>query len=131
MPPTSKMGERVRDHGAAMAANAPATQVDERVAPHEGDITVRKVRVGPFGTTDLDVLLRDRGVDTLIFAGISTSGVVLSTVRDAHDRDYRLLVLADACADREADVHSFLVERIFPRQAEVIEVADLAPLLSA
>ncbi|HEX4752052.1 MAG TPA: cysteine hydrolase [Solirubrobacterales bacterium] len=110
-------------------AEAPGTQVDERVAPGDGDIVVRKVRVGSFGTTDLDEQLRARGVDTLVLAGISTSGVLLSTVRDAHDRDYSLYVLADASADPDAEVHEFLVEKIFPRQAEVIDVADLAGLL--
>jgi nicotinamidase-related amidase len=75
--------------------------------------------------------LRERRIDTLILAGISTSGVVLSTVRDAGDRDYRVLVLADATADPEPDVHDFLTERIFPRQADVIAVADLDRLLSA
>ena len=74
--------------------------------------------------------LRERDIDTLILAGISTSGVVLSTVRDAHDRDYRVVVLADATADPDAEVHAFLTERIFPRQADVITVAELESLLS-
>jgi len=91
---------------------------------------VRKTRVGPFSTTDLAQHLRDRKVDTLILAGISTSGVVLSTVRDAHDRDYRLFVLADVSADPEPGVHEFLTERIFPRQAHVIELAELPGLLA-
>jgi nicotinamidase-related amidase len=100
------------------------------VAPQDGDIIVRKVRVGAFSTTDLDAQLRERGVDTLILAGISTSGVVLSTVRDASDRDYRVIVLSDSTADPDAEVHAFLTERIFPRQADVVTVADLHGLLS-
>jgi nicotinamidase-related amidase len=111
-------------------ADEPGTQVDERVAPEDGDVVVRKVRVGPFLTTDLDEQLRARGIDTLVLAGISTSGVLLSTVRDAHDRDYRLLVLADASADPDPELHEFLTRKLFPRQAEVIEVADLAGLLA-
>lgn len=110
-------------------ADSPGTQVDERVAPREGDIVVRKTRVGAFGTTDLEAQLAARGVDTLVLAGISTSGVLLSTVRDAHDRDYRLYVIADASADTDPEVHEFLVGKVFPRQAEVIEVADLEGLL--
>ena len=128
-PPTSGMGRRVGAAGAALRNDSPSTAVHERVAPEPGDIIVRKVRVGAFSTTDLDAQLRERGIDTLILAGISTSGVVLSTVRDADDRDYRVLVLADATADREPEVHEFLTERIFPRQADVITVADLEPLL--
>jgi nicotinamidase-related amidase len=124
--PMARVKQMPREY---MHADSPDTQVDERVAPAEGDIVVRKTRVGPFLTTDLDEQLRARGVDTLVLAGISTSGVVLSTVRDAHDRDYRLYVLADATADPLPDVHEALIEKIFPRQAEVIEVADLEGLL--
>jgi len=69
-------------------------------------------------------------IATLILAGVSTSGVVLSTVRDAADRDYRVFVLADATADPEPGVHGFLTERVFPRQAQVITVAQLDGLLS-
>jgi nicotinamidase-related amidase len=124
-PPTSGMGARVSAGPEALRDDAPATAIHERVAPQEGDIIVRKTRVGAFSTTDLDQQLRDRGIDALILAGISTSGVVLSTLRDAFDRDYRLFVLADATADRDADVHACLMEKVFPRQAEVITVADL------
>jgi len=130
IPPTSRMGARVGTSATAFHNDSPATAVHDRVAPEPGDIIVRKVRVGAFSTTDLDAQLRERGVDTLILAGISTSGVVLSTVRDASDRDYRVLVLADATADSEPGVHAFLTERIFPRQADVITVADLEGLLS-
>jgi nicotinamidase-related amidase len=77
----------------SMGADAPTTQIDDRVAPAAGDIVVRKVRVGAFGTTDLDEQLRARGVDALVLAGISTSGVTISTLVEAHDRvpDRRLL----------------------------------------
>lgn len=131
IPPTSRMGARVAASADAFRNDSRETAVHERVAPQNGDIVVRKVRVGAFSTTDLDSQLRARGVDTLILAGISTSGVVLSTVRDASDRDYRVLVVADATADRESDVHQFLIERIFPRQADVITTAQLEDLLSS
>ncbi len=113
----------------SMGADSPATQIDERVAPADGDIVVRKVRVGAFGTTDLDEQLRARGVDTLVLAGISTSGVTISTLVEAHDRDYRLYVLADATADPDPELHASLIGGFFPKRAEVIEVADLERLL--
>jgi nicotinamidase-related amidase len=131
IPPTSRMGARVSTSPDAFHNDSPGTAVHDRVAPESGDVIVRKVRVGAFSTTDLDAQLRERGVDILILAGISTSGVVLSTVRDASDRDYRVLVLSDATADPEPEVHAFLTERIFPRQADVITVAELSDLLSA
>ena len=121
------MGKRVGgaaalEHFGADHAN---TQIHADVAPADGDIVVRKIRVGPFGSTDLHEQLQARGIDTLVLAGISTSGVVLSTVRDAHDRDYRLIVLADLCADRDAEVHEILTGKVFPSQAEVINAAEL------
>jgi nicotinamidase-related amidase len=108
--------------------DAQETQIDERLAPQAGDIVVRKVRVGAFSTTDLNEQLRERGIDTLFLAGISTSGVVLSTIRDAADRDYRIYVLADACADIDSEVHEVLMGKVFARQAFVISVSELAQL---
>lgn len=131
MPASSGMAARVAQRGQGLHADSPATAVHEAVAPQDGDIVVRKVRVGAFSTTDLDEQLRRRGVDTLILAGISTSGVLLSTVRDGYDRDYRLYVLADASADPNPEVHAFLTEKVLPRQAEVITSSELDGLLSA
>lgn len=115
----------------AMHHESPETAVDERVDPQPGDIVVRKTRVGAFSTTGLHEQLRDRGIDTLILAGIATSGVVLSTVRDAADRDYRVLVLKDASADPDPEVHALLTGKVFPRQGHVIATAQLAGLLAA
>ena len=129
IPPTSMMGARIASSGRAMHADSPATAVHERVAPQDGDIVVRKTRVGAFSTTDLDEQLRARDIDTLILSGISTSGVVLSTVRDASDRDYRIFVLADASADPDPETHAFLTGKVFPRQAHVIGADDLSELL--
>jgi nicotinamidase-related amidase len=131
IPPTSQFAGLVANSGRAMHADSPATAVHESVAPEAGDILVRKTRVGAFSTTDLDGQLRAHQIDTLVLAGISTSGVVLSTVRDAADRDYRVFVLADASADPVPGVHEFLTEKIFPRQAQVITTAELEQLLKA
>lgn len=116
--------------GRAAHSESPATAVHDHLAPEPGDIIVRKTRVGAFSTTDLDTQLRNRNITTLILAGITTSGVVLSTLRDAHDRDYRVVVLADATADFHSDVHDFLIEKLFPREAQVITIAELPALLS-
>jgi nicotinamidase-related amidase len=128
--PGGRMGKTVPPERLPMFhVDAPGTQIHDQIAPQDGDIVVRKVRVGPFGTTDLHEQLQAKGIDTLLLAGISTSGVVLSAVRDGHDRDYRLIVLSDLTADPDTEVHDFLVRRIFPRQAEVISSADLPGLL--
>jgi nicotinamidase-related amidase len=129
-PDSSRMGASVTGSGRAFHADSPATAIDERVAAAAGDVVVRKTRVGAFSTTDLHDQLQDSGVDTIVLAGISTSGVVLSTVIEAHDLDYRVFVLADGCADTDLEVHAFLLERIFPRRAEVITLAELPALLA-
>lgn len=130
IPETSRMGALGKAAGDALHADSPDTQIHDDVAPQEGDIVVRKVRVGAFSTTDLAEQLAERGADTIVLAGISTSGVVLSTVRDGHDRDFRVLVLSDASADPDQEVHEFLTERIFPRQAEVLTLDEVRPLLT-
>jgi nicotinamidase-related amidase len=112
----------------AMLAEAPATQIHARLQPRPGDITVRKTRVGAFSTTDLDQQLRAHAVSTLVLAGLSTSGVVLTTVREAMDRDYRIVVLHDACADRDPDTHNFLTGKLFPAHSHVVAARDLDTL---
>jgi nicotinamidase-related amidase len=131
IPAANKMAGNVAAAGSAFHSDSPTSAVHDQLAPQPGDIVVRKTRVGAFSTTDLDAQLRERGIDTLILAGLSTSGVVLSTVRDGADRDYRILVLADACADPQPNVHQFLLEYVFPRQADVITIAELPGLLGA
>ena len=102
----------------------PATQLHPSLAPRPTEPVVVKKRVSAFTGSDLEVVLRSSGIDHLVLAGIATSGVVLSTVREGADRDYQLTVLADACADGDPEVHRVLVEKVFPRQAEVIAVDD-------
>ncbi|MFJ6569235.1 cysteine hydrolase family protein [Streptomyces sp. NPDC091292] len=94
----------------------------------EGDIVVRKTRYGAFSTTDLHVLLGDESIDTLVIGGISTAGAVLSTVREASDQDYRIFVLGDATDDQDPEVHRVLIEKVLPRQADVITTSDLKAL---
>jgi nicotinamidase-related amidase len=105
--------------GDAYTHDHPATQIHASLAPRGGEPVIVKRRVSAFSGSDLDVLLRAAGAGTLVLAGISTSGVVLSTLRQAADLDYRLTVLADACADLDEEVHRVLTEKVFPRQALV------------
>ncbi|WAH36944.1 cysteine hydrolase family protein [Alicyclobacillus dauci] len=106
-----------------------STQVHPEVAPHDGDLVVVKRRVSAFTGSDLEVALRSKQIDTLVLTGISTSGVVLSTLREASDKDYKLIVLSDACADHDEEVHRVLTEKVFPSQAQVTTVAEWAQSL--
>ncbi len=102
----------------------PGSAIHPAVAPAPADLIVTKRRVSAFTGSDLEVVLRAGSIDHLVLAGIATSGVVLSTLRQAADLDYRLTVLADGCLDADPEVHRVLVEKVFPRQADVVRSAD-------
>jgi len=79
--------------------------------------------------SDLEVILRSRGIDKLILTGIATSGVVLSTLREAADKDYQIVVLSDAVFRCRSRSHRVLLEKVFPRQADVLTVSEWAATL--
>jgi len=110
----------------ALKQQPPAFIIDPQPAiPPEGsDVVVTKRRVSAFAGSDLEVVLRAGEIRHLVLCGIATSGVVLSTVREAADKDYRLTVLADLCADTDPEVHSVLTAKVFPRQAQVTSAAE-------
>ena len=117
--PRNKLFSMVKK-GGRLLDGTPATEIHASVAPAPADVVLTKVRVGAFSTTALETLLRARGITSLVLLGIATSGVVLSTVRWAADMDYGLTVIADGCADFNADTHRVLLENVFPAQANVI-----------
>jgi nicotinamidase-related amidase len=90
------------------------TAIHPDITLRSNDIIVVKKRVSAFAGSDLGVILRAHKMESLVLSGVSTSGVVLSTLREAADRDYHMTVLSDACADPNTEVHEFLVKNIFP-----------------
>jgi ureidoacrylate peracid hydrolase len=75
------------------------TEIVAALAPEPGDLVVPKHRYSGFHGTDLDGLLRDARIDTLVFTGATTSVCVESTLRDGFYRDYRCLLLSDCTAE--------------------------------
>ena len=116
--PKNQSFAAIRGSGRFVLGSA-GSEVHAAVAPEAGDVVVTKHRVSAFAGTDLAVILRANGIETLVLAGIATSGVVLSTVRHAADADYRLVVVADCCSARDPEVHRVLTEKVFLRQATV------------
>jgi nicotinamidase-related amidase len=108
--------------GSDAFADEHGTAIHPALAPAPDEVVVTKRRVSAFAGSDLDVVLRAGAIGHLVLCGIATSGVVLSTLREAADRDYRLTVLADACSDGDDEVHRVLTEKVFPRQADVVTV---------
>jgi nicotinamidase-related amidase len=106
-----------------------AARIHPTVTPQAGDIVVTKHRVSAFAGTDLDMILRANSIETMVLTGIATSGVILSTTRHGADADYRIVILRDCCEDRDPEVHRVLMDKVFPRQAAVVESAALLQAL--
>ncbi len=109
---------------------SPSVELHPSLTPREGEPLVVKRRVGAFSGTDLQVILNSHDITTLVLCGLSTSGVVLSTVRAAADMDYDLMVLEDCCSDPNREVHDMLCQGVFPSQATVVKLADFLAALS-
>ncbi|MFS8202276.1 cysteine hydrolase family protein [Streptomyces sp. CWNU-52B] len=99
------------------------TEIDLPVT--DKDVVVLKRRASAFAGTDLDLVLRARGVTRLAIAGVATSAMVAATCYDAADRGYHLTVLRDGCGDGDLTMHDFFMNTVFPsRGFEVRSCAD-------
>ena len=124
-----EISERNKTFSARKASGQPAVfdpvaVIHPDVRPRDGEVVVGKHRVNALFGTGLDVALTGNNINTIILLGYATSGVVLSTTRYASDRDYRLFIVADCCADSEPEVHDFLIGRILNRQADIVTASE-------
>jgi nicotinamidase-related amidase len=109
--------------------SGPASAIHPALGPEPNDLVVTKHRVSAFTGTDLDMILRAGEITTLVLFGIATSGVVLSTLLDAVDADYNVIVISDCCADLEPELHDALLNRLFPRRGDVITSAQFETMV--
>ncbi|MBJ3774619.1 cysteine hydrolase family protein [Acuticoccus mangrovi] len=100
---------------------SPVTEIVPALAPRPGEHTVFKHRYSPFHGTDLDMLLRNLKVDTLVVAGVNTNNCVLCTCFEAFNRDYRVVLMDDVCASMNGpDYHARAVALIEAALAWVV-----------
>jgi nicotinamidase-related amidase len=119
-----EISDRNKSFSALKGAASTFTNPQPALPPAADEPVVVKRRVSAFTGSDLEVILRAQDIRHLVLTGIATSGVVLSTVREAADKDYQLTVLSDLCADFDPQVHAVLIEKVFPRQATVTTSAE-------
>ena len=119
-----------RKNSGQPAVSDPIEVIHPGVSPIDGEVVVGKHRVNALYGTDLDMTLRANQINTIIILGYATSGVVLSTTRFAADSDYSIIIVEDCCADTDPEIHNFLMEKIFPRQADVVTSIDMIKALS-
>lgn len=94
------------------------------------DALVIKHRISPFYGTDLEIILRAQQVDTLILSGVSTNNAVQAAARDGHDRDYRVIILQDACGAKNLQTHENTLE-LLKDFSEIIQVADVENIIQS
>lgn len=102
----------------------PLAAFPAEIAPKGNEAVITKRRISAFAGTDLALILRANDMDTLVLFGIATSGVVLSTLLEAVDADYRLAVIRDCCADLDSTLHDCLLQRFFPTRAVVLSAEE-------
>jgi len=124
----SNKGFSARKESISKANMADWVKIDNSVAPQADEIVITKRRVSAFTGSDLEVILRAQGIHHVVLSGIATSGVVLSTLREAADKDYQITVLSDCCADGDQEVHHVLTTKVFPRQADVLTLEEWCKL---
>lgn len=129
--PRNKSFSTIKQQQGAWQQSMFSREIHPAIAPQPDDIVVTKLRVSAFSGSDLEVLLRAQGITHLVLCGIATSGVVLSTLREAADKDYQLTVLSDGCVDADEEVQRVLLTKLFPRQADVVSIAEWTASLQA
>ncbi len=122
LPNTDSRLKRIKENN-LFVKGSPSAEFHSAIR-RPGDLVVYKQRIAAFSENQLHLILRTREIENLVFFGISTSGITLSTLRRAFDLDFRSIVLKDACFDNDAEVHRVLTEKIFPTQATVLTVDE-------
>ncbi|PHV09553.1 cysteine hydrolase family protein [Chitinimonas sp. BJB300] len=102
-----------------------AFRADLDVQP--SDLVVVKPRINPFYASALEAALRANKIERLVVCGVSTTWAIQSMVRDAHDRDYQVVILEDACAAADEQEHSSSITQL-SRIAKVMTVGELPAL---
>lgn len=109
--------------------NTPGADICVAVAPEPGEVIVTKCRSSAFYGTELQTVLKVKKINKLVLFGVRTSGCVLSTVRQAADMDYDIVVISDCCADADEETHQILVRKIFPKQTTVVTTQEFISLV--
>ncbi len=113
----------------ALVEGSGKAEIVPQLTPRDGDIVLTHQRVGSFSASQLDVILRSRGIDTVLFAGVATNASVESTVRQASDLGYRTIVVADACSAADPGAHDAAIASL-GLLAEITTTAEAVQALS-
>jgi nicotinamidase-related amidase len=117
--------------GRILIRGEPGHDIVPELYPLEGEPVIDKPGKGAFYQTDLELMLRNRSIDTLFVAGVTTEVCVNTTVREANDRGFRCIVLSDCCASYFPEFHQAGLAMIKAQGGIFGSVAGSEPLVSA
>lgn len=133
-----ELAEAFRAKGAAViAVRVERPNVDEQPAGSElepavaelSDVVVVKRSWGAFGTSNLQEVLQERGIQAIVMAGIATNMGVESTARHADDLGYAMFFAEDAMSGMDGDAHRFAIDYVFTKLGTVASTEELISML--
>jgi nicotinamidase-related amidase len=112
-----------------LAEGSEKAKIVAQLTPQDGDVVVTHQRVGGFTASQLDTILRARGIDTVLFVGVATNASVEGTARQASDLGYRTMIVADACSAADPGAHDASIASL-GLLAEITTVDEATEALS-
>jgi nicotinamidase-related amidase len=117
--------------GRVLVRGEPGWEIIPELAPKEGEPIIDKPGKGSFYATDLDMILRQRGVRNIVLTGITTDVCVHTTMRDANDRGYECVIFSDCCAATDAGNHAAALKMVTMQNGVFGAVSTSKALLEA
>ena len=125
-PMQSPIFGKAQDYG-ILDLNSWGCEFYEGIDKQASDLVIRKSRISAFYSTPLEATLRANQINTVIISGVSTNMAVEMTARELHDRDYRVIVVEDACLAKTPEIHAASLANL-SRLGTVCQVQDLSSM---